>query len=146
MIKTEGGLYGNYMRKNRNKRQVNKTRIKIHDSSASDTADPYPSSDHVGGRVAGGGKSWGGGVFAAHLACWDEFFLNGKTWPCFLFPVSVGIARGGSSRKPCFSRYVSFATHVKFCACWKEFFFDGKTWPGFLFPVLVGIARGGGVQ
>ena len=88
----------------------------------------------------------GGGVFAAHLACWEEFFLDAKTRPGFLFPVLVGIARGESSRKQCFSRYVSFATHVKFRACWEKFFLHGKTWPGFLFPVLVGIARGGGVQ
>ena len=67
-----------------------------------------------------------GCVFAAHLACWEEFFLNEKTWPGFLFPFLVGIARGGSSRKQCSSRYVSFATHVKLCACWEEFFLDGK--------------------
>ena len=82
---------------------------------------------------------------AAHVACWETFFLDGKTWPGFLFLVLVGIARGESSRKQYFSRYVSFATHVKFCACWEECFLDGKTWPGFLFPVWVGIARGGGV-
>ena len=75
MIKTEGGLYGTYMRKNRNKRQVNKTRIKIHDSSASDVADPFAGSDHVGGRLAGGRQICGGDFFAAHLACWEEFFF-----------------------------------------------------------------------
>ena len=81
-----------------------------------------------------------------HLACWEEFFRNRKTWPGFLFPVLVGITRGESSRKQCFSHYVSFATHVKFCVCWEEFFFDGKNSPVFLFPVLVGIARGGEIR
>ena len=75
MIKTEGGLYGNHMRKNWNKRQVNTTRIKIHDSSASDVADPFAGSDHVGGRLAGGRQICGGDFFAAHLACWEEFFF-----------------------------------------------------------------------
>ena len=76
----------------------------------------------------------------------ESFPSTEKTWPGFLFPVLVGIARGESSGKQCFPRYVRFATHVKFCACWEEFFPDGETWPGFLFPVLVGIARGRGVQ
>ena len=70
-------------------------RIKIHDSSTSDAADPCQGSDHIGGRDAEGGQILGGGVFAAYLACWEEFFLDGKTWPDFLFPVLVDIARGG---------------------------------------------------
>ena len=57
---------------------------------------PIPGEIMLGGRDAGGGKIWGGGVFAAHLACWEEFFLDGKTWPGFLFPVLVGIGRGES--------------------------------------------------
>ena len=114
------------MRENSNKREVNKPTIKIHDSSASDAADSYPGSDHVGGRDARGGQIWGGGVFAAHLAYWEELFLDGKTCPGFLFPVLLGIARGESSRKQCFSHYVSFATHVESCACGEELFRDGK--------------------
>ena len=102
------------MWENSKKEEVNKPTIKLHDSIVSDAADPYPRSDHVGGRDAGGRQIWGG-VFAAHLACWEEFLLDGKTWPGFLFPVLA--ARGESSRKQCFSRYVSFAMHVKFCAC-----------------------------
>ena len=66
------------MRENSNKKEFNKPTIKIYDSSASDAADPYPGSDRVGGRDAGRGQIWGGGVFAAHLACWEEFFLDGK--------------------------------------------------------------------
>ena len=66
------------MRENSNKKEVNKPTIKIHDSIASDAADPYRGSDHVGGRDAGGGQIWCGGVFAAHLACWEEFSLDGK--------------------------------------------------------------------
>ena len=132
--------------KNSDKRKFNKPTTKIHDPNASDAADPYPGSDHDGGRDARGGKIWGRTVFAAHLASWAESFLDGKTWPGFLFPVLVGIARGRSSRKQCFSRYVSFATHVIFCACWEDFFLDGKTWPGFLSAGLVDIARGRGVQ
>ena len=100
----------------------------------------------LGERDAAGGQNWGGGVFAAKLARWEELFLDGKTWPGFLFAVLDGIARGESSNERCFSRYDSFVMHVKFCARWEEFFLDGKTWPGFLFPVSVGIARGGGVQ
>ena len=88
-------LYGNHVRKNSSKREVNKPRIKIGYSSASEEADPYSWSDHVGGRDAGRGKIWGGGVFVAHLACWEEILLDGNTWPGFLFPGLVDIARGG---------------------------------------------------
>ena len=35
--------------------------------------------DHVGGRDAGGRQIWGGDVFAAHFACWEEYSLCGKT-------------------------------------------------------------------
>ena len=107
---------------------------------------PIPGRIMLGVRDAAGGQTWGGGDFAAHLACWEEYFLDGKTWPDFLVPVLVGIARGESLRKQSFSRYVSFATHVKFCACWEAFFLDEKTLPFFFFPVLVGISRGGGVK
>ena len=114
------------MRDNSNKKQVNKPTVKIHDSSASDAADPYPGSDHVGGTRCSRGANLGWRCSAAHLACWAESFLGGKTRPGFLFPVLVGIARGKSSIKQCFSRYVSFATHVKLCACWEEFLLSEK--------------------
>ena len=84
--------------------------------------------------------------FCGALGVLGRVFPRRKNLAGFLFPVLVGIARGESSIKQCFSRYVSFATHVKFCACWEGFFVDGKTWLGFLFPVMVDIARGGGVQ
>ena len=126
MFNTEDGLYGNHMRKNSNKREVNKTTIKIHDSSASDVADPCAGLDHVGGRDAGGRQIWGGDVFTAHMACWEEFSFCGKTWPGFSFPAFVGIARGGGSINQRFSRHVSFATRVTFCACWEDFFLDEK--------------------
>ena len=80
--------------------------------------------------------------FAAHVktcACWEEFFLDGKTWPGFLFPVLVDIARVGSPRKQWFSRHVSFAAHAKSCACWGRFFLNGEIWPGFLPSVLVDV-------
>ena len=53
----------------------------------------------------------------AHLARWEEFFLDGNTWPSFLFPVLVGMTRGKNSSKYFFARYVTFATHGKFGAC-----------------------------
>ena len=89
----------------------------MHGSSASDESDPYPGSDHVGGRDAEGGQIYVGGVFVAHLARWEEFFLDGNTWPSFLFPVLVGMTRGKNSSKYFFARYVTFATHGKFGAC-----------------------------
>ena len=64
------------MRANCNKKEVNKPTIKIHDSSASDAADPKAGSDHVGGRDAGGRQIWGGGILAARLARGEEFFLD----------------------------------------------------------------------
>ena len=79
------------MIKTSNKRKVNKALIKIHDSSASDAADPYSGSDHVGGRDAGGGPVRGGGVFATHLACSEGFFLNEVSSTGFSFSVLVGI-------------------------------------------------------
>ena len=87
------------MRENSNKREVHKPRIKIDDSTASDQADPYPWSDHFGGRGARRGKNWGRVFFAAHLACWEKIFLDGKTWPGFLSPDMVDIARGGWVQK-----------------------------------------------
>ena len=47
-FKTAGGQYGHHVRENSNKREVSKLTMKIHDSSASGAADPYPGSDHVG--------------------------------------------------------------------------------------------------
>ena len=44
------------MRENSNKREVNKHRIKIDDSSASDEADPYPWSIMLGDEMQEGGK------------------------------------------------------------------------------------------
>ena len=86
------------MREDSNETEVNKPTVKIHDSSASGAADPYPGSDHVGGRDEEEGRS-GGGIFAAQLACWEEFSLDGTTWPGFFFPALVGITRCGNSIK-----------------------------------------------
>ena len=46
------------MRESNNKKEVNKPTIKIHDSGASDAADPYPGSDHVGGTKCGMGGNF----------------------------------------------------------------------------------------
>ena len=54
-FKTAGGLYGNHMRENSNKREVDKPTVNIPDSSAPDAADSHPGSDHVGGQDARGG-------------------------------------------------------------------------------------------
>ena len=78
----------------------------------------------LGERDAGGGK------FRVEVFL-RRTWHGGKSFVGLLFPVLVGIARSGSSREQCFSRYASFAAHVKFWACWKEFFLNVKTWPGF---------------
>ena len=78
-------------------------------------------------------------------ACWNGFFVDGKTWPGFLFPVLVAIARGESTRKRCFSRYVIFAARVQYCPCWGRFHLNGEICRGFTSSVLVGVDNLGSI-
>ena len=77
------------MRENSNKKEVNKPTIKIHDSSASDVADPYPGSDHVGGGKMQEGGNFGVEVFLRRTwRAWKSFsstetlgrVLSSKSW------------------------------------------------------------------
>ena len=72
--------------KSSNKKEFKKVLLKIHDSSASDSADPFSLSGHVGAREAGGGRFTVEG-FCGALAVPGGVFPDGETRPGVSLPV-----------------------------------------------------------
>ena len=73
------------MREN-NKKEVNKTTIKIRDSSESDAADASPGSDHVGGTSCRKGANLGWRRFFGALGVLGRVIPRRKTLAGFSLP------------------------------------------------------------
>ena len=106
------------MRENSNKREASKPTIKIRDSSASDAADPYPGSDHVGGTRCKRGANLGWRRFCGAVGVLGRVFPRRKNLAGFSLPSLGWHSTRREFKKTVFSRHVSFATHVKLCTCW----------------------------